>query len=72
MFGREQEICIGPMSGVSNVTYWLDAQGHPSSPGLIEAILKVAKQSDHNLSNDEVKAVVERHRRGSAEPPPAS
>jgi 2-isopropylmalate synthase len=71
MFGREQEICIGPMSGVSNVSFWLESKGYESDPGLIESILKVAKQSDHNLSNDEVKAVIERHNRGSIAPPPA-
>lgn len=68
MFGREQEICIGPMSGVSNVTYWLDAHDQEATPGLVEAILKVAKQSDHNLSDDEIKAVIGRHRRGSIAP----
>jgi 2-isopropylmalate synthase len=62
MFGREQEICIGPMSGVSNVTFWLQQRGHEPEPGLVESILKVAKQSDHNLSDDEVRAVIGRHR----------
>jgi 2-isopropylmalate synthase len=61
MFGREQEICIGPMSGVSNVSYWLQVRKYDASPGLVEAILKVAKQSDHNLTDDEVRAVVDRH-----------
>ncbi len=72
MFGREQEICIGPMSGVSNVTFWLEQRGHEPEPGLVEAILKVAKQSDHNLSADEVKAVIGRHERGSVMPPAAT
>lgn len=67
MFGREQEICIGPMSGVSNVTYWLQLRKHEPTPGLVEAILKVAKQSDHNLTDEEVRAVVDRHqKRGAA------
>jgi len=64
MVGREQEICIGPMSGVSNVTYWLEHRGYEAEPGLVEAILKVAKQSDHNLADDEVKAVINRRRAG--------
>jgi 2-isopropylmalate synthase len=63
MVGREQEICIGPMSGISNVSFWLRQRGHEVDPRLVEAILKVAKQSDHNLTDDEVKAVVERHTR---------
>ena len=28
MFGRKQEICIGFMSGASNVNYWLRAARH--------------------------------------------
>ena len=63
MFGRQQEICIGPMSGVSNVNFWLDKRGHETSEGLVQAILKVAKASDHNLSDEEVSAVVDRHAR---------
>lgn len=68
MFGREQEICIGPMSGVSNVTYWLESRSIEAKPGLIDAILKVAKGSDHNLSNEEVNAVVDRHAKASGAP----
>jgi len=60
MFGREQEICIGPMSGVSNVNYWLSSRGMDIEEGLVEAILKAAKHSDHSLTNEEVTAVVNR------------
>ena len=63
MFGREQEICIGPMSGASNVSYWLRQRGLDEAEELIAAVLKAAKNSDHNLTDDEVRAVVERHRR---------
>ena len=63
MFGREQEICIGPMSGASNITYWLDKRGVAHDEGLVGAIMKVAKQSDHNLSDTEVRAVIDRHQR---------
>ena len=63
MFGRKQEICIGPMSGGSNVTFWLDQRKIEQTEGLVQAILKVAKMSDHNLTEDEVMAVVDRHQR---------
>lgn len=66
MFGRHQEIWIGPMSGVSNVTYWLEERNIEAAPGLVEAILKVAKSSDHNLSQEEVGAVIDRWKRTSA------
>jgi hypothetical protein len=32
MFGRQQEICIGFMSGISNVTYWLKRRSHTTLP----------------------------------------
>ncbi|HJK92908.1 MAG TPA: LeuA family protein [Polyangiaceae bacterium LLY-WYZ-15_(1-7)] len=72
MFGREQEICIGPMSGISNVTYWLQAHGIEPSGPLIKAILLVAKASDHNLAEEEVRAVIERHRKQLAKEPKAN
>ncbi len=58
MFGREQEICIGPMSGISNVTYWLRHRGIEPDPFTIKAILKAAKASDHNLSDDEIHLIM--------------
>lgn len=58
MFGREQEICIGPMSGISNVTYWLRHREIEPDPHTIKAILKAAKASDHNLSDEEVYLVI--------------
>ncbi|MEM7446988.1 MAG: LeuA family protein [Myxococcota bacterium] len=61
MFGRKQEICIGPMSGISNVTCWLRDRRYDASEGLIQAILKVAKLSDHNLTDEEIIAVIERY-----------
>jgi 2-isopropylmalate synthase len=57
-FGRKQEICIGYMSGASNVAYWLRQRGIESSKALIDAILSTAKKSDHILSDEEVMAVV--------------
>ena len=65
MFGRDQEICIGPMSGASNVNYWLDQRDITGDDALVAAILKVAKQSDHNLSDQEVRAVIDRHHRNT-------
>jgi 2-isopropylmalate synthase len=57
-FGRKQEICIGYMSGASNVTYWLRQRGIESSKALVDAILSTAKKSDHILSDEEVMAIV--------------
>jgi 2-isopropylmalate synthase len=59
MFGREQEICIGYMSGASNVHYWLKKRGHEPTPALVEAILARAKGSKHILTDEEVTAVID-------------
>jgi 2-isopropylmalate synthase len=62
MIGRAQEICIGFMSGASNVTYWLSERGIPSDETLVAEILKAAKAQDHIMTEDEVRAVVKRVR----------
>src|SRR5258707_3574590 len=54
MFGRSQDICIGFMSGVSNVTYWLKRRNIEPSKDLVDAILARAKKSDHILDDSEV------------------
>ena len=45
MFGREQEICIGPMSGASNVNFWLKKRGITPNETLVKAILARAKET---------------------------
>ncbi|UJR86939.1 LeuA family protein [Sandaracinus amylolyticus] len=58
MFGREQEIGIGPMSGASNVNFWLKKRGFTPSEGLVKAILARAKESNHLLTDAEVREVI--------------
>lgn len=62
MVGREQVIDIGPMSGRSNVVYWLEHRGLPVTDAAVDCIFGAAKQSAHVLSDDEVFALVERSR----------
>jgi 2-isopropylmalate synthase len=62
MFGRHQEIEIGPMSGLSNVTFWLGQNGHATEKSLCEAILKAAKLGDRVLKRDEIEAVIKSHK----------
>jgi 2-isopropylmalate synthase len=59
-FGRSQEICIGFMSGASNVSYWLRQRNIEPSELLVTEILKVAKTSSALLTDDEILAVVRR------------
>ena len=57
LFGREQVIEIGPMSGKSNVIYWLEKRGLSATDELVERIFNVAKQSDRLLTEDELLAL---------------
>jgi len=59
MFGREQEICVGYMSGASNVNYWLREKGIEPSESLVKAILERAKGEKHILSEEEIRAVID-------------
>ncbi|MBP6831203.1 MAG: 2-isopropylmalate synthase [Deltaproteobacteria bacterium] len=62
MFGRGQTIEIGPMSGASNVVFWLKGHAIESDPGLVQAILLKAKEGGRVLAPDEVLAAVSAHR----------
>jgi 2-isopropylmalate synthase len=54
VFGLEQIIDIGPMSGKSNILFWLERHGLPTNDGLVDRIYKRAKSSDHTLSETEI------------------
>lgn len=58
VFGREQEIEIGPMSGASNVSFWLKHHGFSPRPELVAAILAEAKRSNRTLEADEIRRVI--------------
>jgi len=60
VFGLEQVIDVGPMSGKSNVLFWLDRRGIPVSDEVVESIYRRAKASDHTLSEAEILECVER------------
>jgi 2-isopropylmalate synthase len=54
LFGREQEIEVGPMSGESNVIYWLKQHGIEPEPLLVKKIFAHAKSQDRILSTQEL------------------
>jgi 2-isopropylmalate synthase len=58
MFGREQLIEIGPMSGKSNVIFWLERHGVEPSEECVERIFNHAKQCQRVLTDEEVKALI--------------
>ncbi len=53
-FGREQVVRVGPMSGRSNVIYWLEKRGIPATDALVDRIFQAAKASNRMLEDAEV------------------
>jgi 2-isopropylmalate synthase len=57
-FGKEQQIEIGPMSGLSNVKHWLARHEVPADEMLAKAILQRAKSSNRTLTEAELLQLV--------------
>jgi len=57
VLGREQRIEVGPMSGESNVVYWLESHGFEASQERVARIFEHAKQSDRLLTPQELDAL---------------
>ncbi len=58
-FGFTQGIRIGPLSGRSNVVFWLEQQGLEPADDLVDRIYDAAKRSDRLLEDHEIRALVE-------------
>jgi len=58
LFGLEQVIEVGPLSGRWNVVYWLAQRSIPASDEVVDRILVAAKQSTRILTEDEILALV--------------
>jgi len=61
--GREQEIEIGPMSGLSNVNFYLSSRDLPNDHELAEEVLTFAKKSNRTLTEEEILEVVHAHKK---------
>ncbi len=57
LVGLEQIVDIGPMSGKSNVIYWLARHGIAESDEVVDRIFQAAKQSSRVLTDEEVHAL---------------
>jgi 2-isopropylmalate synthase len=55
LVGREQEIEVGPMSGKSNVVFWLEKRGLAATEEVVERIFAKAKQSTHVLTEEQIR-----------------
>jgi 2-isopropylmalate synthase len=54
LVGRSQQIEIGPMSGRSNVVYWLEHRGFTADEELIDRVFRRAKGSSTVLTEQEI------------------
>ena len=59
LFGLEQIIEVGPLSGRSNVIYWLEKRGIEANDERVDRILAAAKQSQQILTEAEIHALLE-------------
>ena len=57
MVGREQRIEVGPMSGESNVVFWLEQRAIDPTRTRIDRIMTAAKASDRLLTEEELTAL---------------
>src|SRR3984893_17653537 len=57
LFGLDQVIEIGPMSGKSNVLFWLERHKIPADESLVNRIFDAAKQSARVLTDAEISAL---------------
>lgn len=57
LFGLDQIIEIGPMSGKSNVLFWLERHSLPADEATVNRIFEAAKQSARVLTDAEVLAL---------------
>jgi 2-isopropylmalate synthase len=56
-FGRSQVISIGPMSGKSNVVWWLEHHGYPIEERLVDKIFEAAKASSRVLADETLHSI---------------
>jgi 2-isopropylmalate synthase len=64
LVGREQEVEVGPMSGKSNVLFWLEKRGLTASEDAIERVFARAKASASVLTESEIRAELDAGGRG--------
>lgn len=64
-FGKEQTIDIGPMSGMSNVSWWLENNGETPDEELCRFLLGRAKESAKTLADKEIREAIAEFRRGT-------
>jgi 2-isopropylmalate synthase len=61
LVGRQQEIEVGPMSGRSNVVFWLESRGLSVNDDLVDRIFAAAKKSNRMLTHEQIQAILEQN-----------
>jgi 2-isopropylmalate synthase len=59
LVGRAQQIDIGPMSGKSNVIFWLESRSLPASDEVVDRIFAAAKGSNRTLTGEQIQRILE-------------
>jgi isopropylmalate/homocitrate/citramalate synthase len=62
LVGREQEIEVGPLSGRSNVVFWLERRNLEVTDEIVERIFNAAKASNRTLTHDQIVELIENGR----------
>ena len=57
-YGLHQKVEVGPMSGLSNVIYWLQKHGHVPTDELKHRIFRAAKEARRILTDAEIEALI--------------
>jgi isopropylmalate/homocitrate/citramalate synthase len=65
MFGLQQIIEVGPMSGLSNVIYWLGSHGYRQEEGLAKELFQLAKSTSRVLTDEELHSAARRWQESS-------
>ncbi len=60
-FGLSQKIGVGPMSGRSNIIWWLKAHAYDVTDNVVERIFEAAKQADRMMTDEQIEAIVQKH-----------
>ena len=59
LVGREQEIEVGPLSGKSNVIFWLERRGLSATDEIVDRIFTAAKGANRTLSHDQIQRIID-------------
>ena len=57
-YGLRQKVEVGPMSGLSNVVYWLEQRGIEPTDARKHRVFRAAKEADRLLTEAEIRALL--------------